>query len=448
MRRARGLGAALALLLHATVPAQTAAPDGRPLLITGATLHTVSGPVLERGRMLIERGRITAIAAADAPLPMPAGAAPQVIELAGRHVYPGFIAANTALGLTEVASVRPTVDHAETGPINPNVRALVAVNADSELLAVARANGVLTALVVPGEAPGGSISGRSALIQLDGWNWEELALEPEVALHVVLPTMRLGRERLAGLDEPLHDELRRFAAERLRRIDEAFAAAQAYQRARAAAPETPADQRWEAMRPYLAGQRPVFVQADELPQIRHALGLAERHGLRLVIVGGADAWRIADVLRERGVPVVIGGVLELPMRRDEDIDARYALAARLHAAGVSFCIARNGGVFDAAHERNLPYEAASAAAHGLPADEALKAITLYPARILGVADRLGSLEPGRLASFIVTDGDPLEATTKIERLFVRGREVDPGNRQTRLTEKYQRRPAPAPAPAR
>lgn len=445
MRAAAWAGMAVALALHGMAPAQAPGAQERPLLITGATLHTVSGPVLPGGRMLVEGGRITAVAAADGPLPAPRSGTPLQIDLAGRHVYPGFIAANTAMGLTEVASVEATVDHAETGPVNPNVRALVAVNADSELLPVARANGVLAALVAPGQAPGGSLAGRSALIQMDGWNWEDLALEPEVALHVALPTLRLGRERLAALPEPLQDELRRFAGERLRRIDEAFAAAHAYRRARAASPETPADQRWEAMVPYLDGRRPVFVHADELPQIRHALGLAERHGLRLVIVGGGDAWRIADVLRERRVAVVIGGVHGLPTRRDEDADVRFRLAARLHAAGVDFCIARNGGVFDAAHERNLPYEAATAAAHGLPREEALRAITLYPARILGVADRLGTLEAGRLASFIVTDGDPLEATTRIERVFIQGREVDTSNRQTRLTEKYQRRPAPAPA---
>lgn len=432
----------LATLLATRLAAAQTPAEEAPLLVTGATLHTVSGPVLAGGRLLVERGRITAVLAADAPLPATRGPAPRVIDLAGKHVYPGFIAANTALGLTEVASVAATVDHAEAGPVNPHARAVVAINADSELLPVARANGVLSALVLPGTAPGGSIAGRAALIQLAGRTWEELALEPEAALQVVLPTMRLGRERLAALPEPLQQEYARFAAERLRRIEEAFGAAQDYLRARAAAPELPADQRWESMRPYLAGQRPVFVLADELPQIRHALGLAERFGLKLVIVGGADAWRIADVLRERRVPVVIGGVLELPTRRDEDIDARYALAARLHAAGVEFCIARNGDVFGAANERNLPYEAASAAAHGLPRDEALRAITLYPARILGVADRLGALAPGLLASFIVTDGDPLEAGTKVERAFISGREVDLSNRQTRLTERYARPPAP------
>jgi imidazolonepropionase-like amidohydrolase len=430
------LATALAAQASDTIPPP---PQSRPLLITGATLHTVSGPVIADGRMLIERGRITAIVGAGVALPQPQGGTAEVVDLGGRHVYPGFIAANSALGLTEISAVRATVDHAEVGPINPNARALVAVNADSELLPVARANGVLAALVVPGSGQRGLIAGTSALMQLDGWNWEEMAIERETALHVMLPSLRLTPQALAPLPDAMQVELRKFTQEQLQQLEDAFAAAGAYLRARSVAPDSPADQRWEAMLPVLQGLRPVFVHADELAQIRYALGLAERHRLRLVIVGGADAWRIADLLRERGVAVVIAGVHALPMRRDEDIDARFRLPALLAQAGVTFCIARDGGIFAAPNERNLPYEAATAAAFGLPRDEALRAITLYPAQILGVADRLGSLAAGRMASFIVTDGDPLETTTRVERVFIQGREVSTANRQTRLTEKYEQR---------
>jgi imidazolonepropionase-like amidohydrolase len=413
-------------------PAQKA-----PLVISGATIHTVGGPVVANGRMLVERGRITAIAGPGEALNVPAGA--QTVDLAGRHVYPGFVAANTALGLVEIVSVRATVDTTETGPLNPNARALVAINPDSELLPVTRANGVLAALSVPGAAPGGGIAGTSALVQMDGWTWEEMALAPALGLHVMLPTLRHNPALFRGPTEPLRDELRRFTEQRLRQIDDAFAAAAAYVKARAADPATPVDARLEGLAAAVQGRQPVFVHADELAQIRHALALAERHALKLVIVGGLDAWRMADVLRERQVPVVIAGVHRLPLRREDDVDGPFRLAARLAEAGVRFCIARPGGVGNAANERNLAYEAATAAAHGLPRDEALKAITLYAAQILGVEDRLGSLQPGRLASFIVTDGDPLETPTKIERVFVQGREVDAGNRQLRLAEKYRQR---------
>ncbi|MCK6421990.1 MAG: amidohydrolase family protein [Aquabacterium sp.] len=415
-----------------------APPQREPLVVTGATLHPVSGPSLPGGRMWVDGGRIKAVLGADDPLPAAAAAARR-LELAGRHVYPGFIAANTSLGLVEVNSVRATLDTTETGAVNPHARAVVAVNADSELIPVARTNGVLAALTVPLAGRRGLISGTSALIQLDGWNWQDMALVPEVGLHVHLPSMRLTRHALPALSEPLLDELRRSTNRRLRLLDDSFESARAYSKLRQSDPSAPWDARWEAMRPVFEQQRPVFVHADELAQIRHALGLAERFELRLVIVGGADAWRMPELLRQRGVPVIVAGVHELPRRRDDDVDTPFRLPARLAQAGVQYCISRVGGERSASNERNLPYEAATAAAHGLAPEEALKAITLHAARILGADDRLGSLQPGRLASFIVTDGDPLETTTRIERLYVQGREVDPGNRQRRLERKYEQR---------
>ncbi len=440
-------GALLALSASASDQI-TPPPQRQALLITGATLHTVSGAVIAGGSMLVERGRIRAIAAPGQALPAAETGPATVLDLRGRHIYPGFIAANSALGLVEVQAVRATIDTTEIGVINPNVRALVAVNADSELLPVARSNGVLAALAVPGSSTFGSIAGTSALLQIDGWTWEDMALVREVGLHVVLPLMRTNSDVLSGSLEPFKDDIHKLSALRLQMIDQAFEAAAAYARARAAEPATtPLDVRWEAMLTVVKGERPVFVHADDAAQIRYALGLAERHGLKLVIVGGADAARFAPVLKARGVAVVIAGVHNLPQRRDDAYDARYTLAAQLAQAGVVFCIAGEGGAFAAASERNLPYQAAAAVAYGLPRDEALKAITLYPAQILGVADRLGALAPGRLASFIVTDGDPLETATQVERIFIQGREVDIGNRQKRLEQKYQQKPAPLRATA-
>lgn len=424
-------------------------PQTQPLIIRNATLHTMAGAPLVGGSLLVERGRIVAVAAAGQALPAPsANANVLTLDLTGKHIYPGFIGAHTTLGLSEITAVAATVDTTETGAINPNARAVSAINADSDLIGVTRAGGVLAALVVP-QVRGGGITGTSAFVQLDGWDWEQMALVPEAGLHVALPSLRLNPAMLAGPLAPLAEELKRFTAQRLRQIEEAFEAAAAYARARAADPALPADQRWEAMRPVFAAhaaggaaasatpQRPVFVHANEIAQIRHALGLGERHGLKLVIVGGADAWRVAELLKARAVPVVITSVHRLPLRRDDDIDAPFRLAAQLAEAGVRFAIARGP---TSTNERLLPLEAATAAAHGLPREEALKAITLYPAQILGVADRLGTLEVGKLASFIVTDGDPLETKTNIERLFVQGREVSPANRQTRLVERYRERP--------
>lgn len=410
-------------------PAQT-----KPLLITGATLHTVSGAVIANGKMLMKDGRIVFIGGPDGNVDT-RGA--EILNLAGKHIYPGFIAANTVLGLTEISAVRASHDFAEVGSVNPNVRALVAVNADSELITVARANGVLAALSVPQAGVAGLITGTSALVQLDGWTWEEMSLDPAVAMHVTLPSMRFNAELFPPPLDARLAELKKQTALRLKTLEEAFDNAAAYRKARASNDAAKLDTRWEAMLPVLEGKRPVFIAADDPAQIRYALGFAERYNIRLVIVGGADAPLLAALLRERRVPVIIGGVHKLPRRRGDDYDAPFRLAAKLSEAGVAFCIARSASGFDAAHERNLPYEAATAVAFGLDRDEALKAITLYPAQILGVADKLGSLEAGKLASFFVADGDPLEATTKIERVFIQGREVDVSNRQTRLNEKYR-----------
>jgi imidazolonepropionase-like amidohydrolase len=409
-------------------------PQSKPLLITDATLYPVASAPIPNGRMLIDKGRIVAIGDAGS---IPDQAGTTVLSLKGKRVYPGLISANTALGLTEVNAVRATLDTTEAGAMNPNARALVAVNADSELLPVTRANGVLAALAVPRAGPAGLIAGTSALVQLDGWNWEDMGVIPEVALHVTLPSMRLNSALYPTLPPQRVEDMQRMTNERLKSLEDAFEAASAYAKARASDASTPIDSRWEAMLPVVAGQRAVFFTANELAQLRYALSFAERFKLRIVIVGGMEAWRVADLLRDRNVPVIIAGVHRLPLRREEETSAPFQLAARLSAAGVKFCIARSGSEFDAAMERNLPFDAGTAAAHGLARDEALKAITLYPAQILGAADQLGSLERGKLASFFVTDGDPLEIRTQVERIFIQGREVPLSDRQTNLNKKYE-----------
>jgi imidazolonepropionase-like amidohydrolase len=414
-------------------------PQREPLLLRNATLHPVSGPVITNGSLLIEAGRIRAIGGPE--VAAPAGA--RTLDLGGRHVYPGMVAAHTSLGLAEIRSVNATVDSTETGALNPNARALVAFNADSELLPVTRAGGVLAALSVPDAGRTGLVAGTSTLLQLEGWNWQDMALVPEVGLHITVPRLRLNSALFPTQPEARLAEMRRSTESRLKLLDDSFEHAKAYALARAADPATPVDTRWEAMRPVLPAApgatpaRPVFMHADDLAQIRFALDFAARHGLRLILVGGADAWRVADTLRERGVPVIISGLLRLPMRRDDPPDALFGLPARLAAAGVRYCIA--GGGRDSTNERNLPFEAAHARAFGLSDDEALKAVTLYPAQILGIADRLGSLEVGKLANLFVADGDPLEPTTRIERVLIQGREVELSDRQTKLRDKYLKR---------
>ena len=402
-------------------------PQSEPILITGAVIHTVSGDTLAGGQMLFGEGRIMAISAAEIEDP---GA--RVIDLQGRHVYPGLIAAHTAIGLVEISAVRATVDLAEPGLVNPNVRTEFAVNPDSELIPVARANGVLAALSVPS---GGLIRGTSAVIQLDGWTWEDMTLKAPVGMHISWPVIGIPGD----VDPEREEELREARTERIGELEAGLRAASAYRTARESGEPVAVDLRWEAMIPVFEGSLPVFAHVQALAQIRHAMHLAEEYGLELVLVGGADAWRVADLLAEREIPVIVSNVLRVPLRRWEDYNSPFANPAKLAEAGVTFSIATSGGAFDAGHVRDLPNEAAMAVAHGLDAGEALRAITLYPAQILGVGERLGSLEVGKDATFIVTDGSPLDIRTHVERAFVQGREIDLSSRHTTLYEKYSER---------
>lgn len=425
-----GLFCALALVARAD-PIVPAPPQSVSIRITGATIHTVSGAVIENGQMVFDAGRIVAVAGPGEALPE----AGQIVDLSGLHVYPGLISANTTLGLVEIEAVRATLDVAEPGAINPNVRAERAVNPDSALLPVTRANGVLVALTVPQTRQNGVIAGQSAVIELDGWTWEEMTVRAPAGMHIDWPQLifpaELPDERLKQLEERRDEQLEQLRA--------SFEDALAYRRAREADSGQPIDLRWEAMLPVLDGTQPIFVYAQRLVEIRDALAFAAEFGLRMVLVGGADAWRIADTLAERNIPVIVSNVHRPPLRRWEAYSAPSENAVRLAEAGVRFAIAGDGSPFAAAHERNLPYEAADAVAHGLPMEEGLKAVTLYPAEILGIDDRLGSLDVGKDATFIVTDGNPLEISTRVVGAWIRGRPVDLTSRHTELYRKYSER---------
>ncbi|MCL4707674.1 amidohydrolase family protein [bacterium] len=421
----------ISLLLAANVFAQNygqvpASPQAKPVALVGATIHPVSAPAIANATIVFDQGKIVAL---GQNVSVPANA--ERIEVSGKHVYPAMIDANTTLGLIEIGSVRATVDFSETGPINPNVRAEVAVNPDGEMIPVTRANGVALALSVP---QGGIISGTSALIMLDGWTWEQMTLKAPVGMHVNWPNMTLQRRWWITQSD---EEQRKQMKENMEKLKEAFAQGRAYMTAKAGEAKTAGvfhetDSRWEAMIPVFERKIPVLVNAGEIKQIQAAVQWAVEENLRIVITGGQDAWRAADLLKAKDVPVIYGQVHDLPNRGWEPYDTPFTVPAKLHAAGVKFCIAD----FDNANVRNLPYQAATAAAYGLPREEALKAITLYPAQILGVADRVGSLEPGKDATLIVTNGDPLEIPTQVEHEFIQGRRIDLGNKHEALYRKY------------
>src|SRR3954469_12267978 len=427
MKRRAIIFAALAITatVHGsdTIPAQ---PQAKPIAIKGATIHPVTGPDIPNGTIVFENGKITALGA-DAAIPPGA----DVIEANGKHVYPGLINANTVLGLVEIGAVRATVDVEEAGTINSNVRSLTSVNPDSELIPVARAAGVLTALSVP---EGGIVSGQSAVLRLEGWTPEEMTVVSPAAMHLRWPNLTIDRRPRAR--KSVKDQQKEIEKAQ-KQIRDSFQIARSYWQARKnPGPDFKSDLRWEALMPIFDGKLPLFVHASTLAQIETALAWAKEMQLKIVLVDGDDAWRVATQLKEMDVPVILGPATSLPPRRDDDYDSAWSSAAKLQAAGVRFCIASNGRGAET-NERNVGYEAGLAAGYGLPKEEALKAVTLYPAQILGVADRLGSLGTGKAATLIVTNGDPLDFPTQVEIAFIDGRKIDLSNRQTRLRDKYR-----------
>ena len=305
----------------------------------------------------------------------------------------------------------------------------MAVNPDSEIIPVTRSNGVLVTLAAP---YGGLMSGRSGVIQLDGWTWEDMAIKSDAALHIQWPQAAGGGRRgRGGGEEPAPSTERGVEA-----LRQALADARAYGAARKADPNFPRDARWESLQDVLARELPVVIQADELRQINAAVAFAEREKLTLIIAGGYDAPQCAALLKKHDIPVIVSGTYRLPRRRSDGYDTAYAVPAELQKAGIRFCISARAR-FGANQVRNLPYHAAAAIGFGLPADEALKAITLYPAQILGVADRVGSLEKGKDATLFVCDGDPLDTPTHISAAWIRGRKVDLNDRHKTLYHKYE-----------
>ena len=400
----------------------------RPIALIGGTIHPVTGADIPGGIIVFDKGKITALAPNAA---IPANA--EQINISGKHVYPGLIDAYNNVGLTEIGSVRGTLDVSEAGSINPNVRAEVAVNPESELIPVARSGGI----VVVGTAPGGGvISGLAAALVLDGWTWEDMTLKSGIGLVVNWPTMVYSPSPFARTPR---EEWQKQRDEQLKNLREAFASARAYMVAKKAEQQKgtqhhDVDPRWQAMIPVLEGKIPVFVQANELTQIQAAITWAEQEGGKLVIVGGRDSWRVAEQLKAKNTPVIVTDVQSAPSRRWEDFDQMFTLPLKLRDAGVRFCITGDGS---ASNSRNTPYHAANAAAYGLPKDEALKSVTLYAAQILGIEEKVGSLEIGKDATLIVTTGDPIEIESNVEQVFIQGKKIDLRDKHKQLYMKYR-----------
>jgi imidazolonepropionase-like amidohydrolase len=418
---------------------QAPAVPPRTFTLTDVVIHPASGPEIARGTIVVRDGRIVSVS----PGPAAAGDGP-VVSGQGRHVYPSLLPPMTVLGLSEINAVRATVDTSEIGDINPDVRADVAVNFDSELLPVARSGGVLIAGVTP---TNGIISGSVAALKLDGWTREDATLKAPAAIAVVWPNMSIDRSPEAQYSARVQEKKRDEALEKLRN---AFRDARAYAKARGAEgeagiPKHDADPKLEALRPAIEGKIPVIVRANRLAEIRDAVKWGSDEKLRVVIWGASDAWRMADELAKAQVPVIVDSPFDLPLREDEPYDVEFANAGVLDRAGVRVLFNEGGGS-DSSNVRNLPHLAAAAVAFGFPREKAVAAMTLEPARLLGVDDRVGSLEPGKDATFILTDGDILDMRSRVVAAYLDGRALDLTDKQKRLYDRYRNRPKPSGKP--
>lgn len=406
------------------------------IVIRGAEIHPVSGPAITGSSLLISNGVIADI---GPKIATPRGA--RVIDAKGLRVYPGLIDSATTLGLEEIESIRETQDTSEIGDFHPQLRTLIAVNPASEHIPVARANGITSALTLP---DGGIIAGQAAIIHLDGWTWEEMAVSNSVAMHLRFPLYAAaggarggGGGQRGGGGRTGFAELKRSRDEQVRKLHDYFEQARRYQKAKAAGgPGFRMDHKLDAMIPVLDRKLPVIVTAARTRAIREALDFADKEKIRIVLAGVTEGGEVLAEIKKRNVPVILAPTLALPLGEDSPYDSRFALSAELHKQGVLFAFA----TFDSADVRNLPYQAAAGVGFGLPAEEALKAITLNPAKIWGIDDKIGSIEKDKWADLILTDGDPLEIRTQVKQMFIRGKAVSLENKHKSLYDKYLARP--------
>ena len=403
----------------------------RPIILKGGILHTVSTDIFEGYDILFSKGKIVRI-----EKNIMASPETDVYDVFGKHIIPGYIAPITRIGLVEIGLVKQTRDFSERGSFNPNVKANVSYNPDSDLIPITRSNGVLVVNSVPA---GGRISGQSSVMMLDGWTWEQATLKHPSGLHINWPSMRINYgANVKKSEKQQKEEIQKS----IRDLDHMVRDVRAYfqrikQRSRIAGERQKSDLRLESMIPFVVEKKKIFIHADEARQIKSAVEWAKKNDLKIIIVGGSDSWRLTDLLVKNNIPVVIDQVEKIPTRRFEPIHLPYKLPFLLKQAGVQFCLNTIIGYPHDGNIRNLPNEAMRAAAYGLNKSEALRSITLSTAEILGVDDVIGSLDIGKDATFFISETPPMEMNPKILMAFIQGKEVDLNNHQKMLYKKYQ-----------
>ena len=436
MMRARGVrngwaaAAVVAALLSLPTASQARAQEGvgtaGTFLIRGGSVWTPNGQLMQAD-VLIRDGRIESVGTLG-PI---AGA--QEIDARGKRVYPGMWDSFTPVGLAEIGGIATMNMRSELGDFNPNDRAIVAINVESEMIAITRSTGVTNVLTAPS---GGIMSGQAAVLHMSGWTWEDMAANASAAYIINYPRAG-GGGRGGGGFTPSPDQTRA-ASERttqqVNSLKDMIRTAKAYDEARSAG-STDFDLKLESMRPLVRGEKLALVAADREEEIRGAVALADSFGLKVAIEGGDEAWKVADLLARRNVPVVLGSLQSTPAA-DAPYDAIYAQPGVLYRAGVKIAFSTGA----ASNARHVPYHAALAEAYGLPADAAMNALTIWPAEIFGVGDQLGSVEAGKIANLFIADGDPLDIRTHVSAIFIKGRNVPLDDRHTRLYEKWNGRP--------
>ncbi len=414
----------LALKLYSQEVPKPAPPHKGNLLLENATIHVGNGTVIAQGNILVNDDKIIAVGVTDF-LPQDL----QRIDLRGKHIYPGLIAPVTQLGLSEIEAVRSTNDRTEIGSINPNLRAIIAYNTDSRVATTVRSNGVLLAQITP---DGDLLRGQSSVVQLDAWSWEDAAYQTDDAMHLGWPSQQLSNSPYA----PPREEQEKRLKERMMQIEGAMRDAKAYAHAKAAGKIIKTDLRWEAMIPVLDSTKAVWIEANTEKDIRTAIEFSLRHKIRMVLVGGADAWLLSDLLRQYQIPVVLQKTQRLPRTEDDPIDQPFRAPMVLHNAGLLTCLSMDNFW----NYRNLPFQAGQAAAAGLDKEVALQLVTLNTAKILGIDKRTGSIEVGKDANLLVSAGDLLDMrTSKVELAFIQGRQIDLNNKQKDLNARYLER---------
>lgn len=417
---------AFLLVLSNTYAQQTPAPrQTEPVTIVGATAHIGNGEVIENSLIILEDGKIRTIADANSTKMPYRGT---VIDAKGKHVYPGFIAPNSTLGLVEIDAVRQTVDEDELGEMLPHVRSIIAYNAESKVVESMRPNGVLIGQITP---RGGRISGTSSIVQFDAWNWEDATMKENDGLHINWPnSFRRGRW-WAGEDPGVkpNDAYEKETKE----LIDFFKNAKAY----LAGPRTQTHLPYEAMETVFSGEKKIYLHADGEKEIIDIIDFKEDQDLQnLVLVGGYSAYKIADQIKESNIPVLITRPHQTPNLDDEDYDLPYKMAKLLNDKGVLVALETSGGM-ERMNTRNLPFYAGTAVAHGVDKEEALKMITSNTAKILGIDDRVGTLEEGKDATLFISEGDALDMrTNKLSKAYIQGRDISLASHQTELAKRY------------